>query len=515
MAVAASRVAAPVRLGLDRPGLLLATAVQLINQSELFRAEDLIRRVLAVDPENALAWSCLGSTRERFGDLGGSLEAFERATEAAPSNPLILSNYIFALDRAADTTLEQAHTARRRYNDLVAVPPRPHPNDRDPDRVLRIGYVSGDLRQHSAAFGFGPVLLSHDPSTVEVYVYSVTPEHDWLTEAIRGGVSAWRECVSDTDDELEAKIRADQIDVLVDLSGHSAGNRLPMFARKPAPIQVTAWGYATGTGLDAIDYFFADDVLVLPDEERWYAETVVRLPRAMPYWPADPAEVGEVAPSPTLTNGYTTFGVFNRLGKMTPDCLTLWARVLDAVPTSRLVIKSGGLEHPDLRDQFSGRLNAAGFDRERVTLLGSTERNEHMRSYGQIDLCLDPWPDGGGISTLEAAWMGVPTVTAPWHQIPSRTTASINRELGLDCLTARNPTEYVERAVAADEQRETLADIRSWMRDLMTASAFGSHRLYTAHVERHYRAFWRRWVASGEPSALPPLRLMPEREELR
>jgi predicted O-linked N-acetylglucosamine transferase (SPINDLY family) len=507
--MAVQATAPRVRLGLHRPRLLLMAAVQLINQTRLFDAEALLGRVLEAEPEDATAWSCLGSLKERFGDIDGSLAAFERATAAAPDDPRILSNQIFALDRHPSVTLDRAAEVRRRYNGLVARPPRPHANDRDPDRILRVGYVSGDVRQHSAAFGFGPVLLKHDPSVVEVTVYSVTPETDWLTEAIRSGVPRWRECVSDTDDELEARIRADRIDILVDLSGHSAGNRLPVFARKPAPIQVTAWGYPTGTGLDAVDYLFSDDVCVTPDEERSYAETIVRLPRVMTFWPPDPSVVGDVGPLPLLANGYMTFGVFQRLGKLHPGCLALWARVLAAVSDSRLVVKAPGLEREDVREQFAARLEGAGIERERVALLGSTPHPEHVRAYGQIDLLLDPWPDGGGISTLEAAWMGVPTLTAPWHQVSSRAGMMVNRELGLESLIALNPTEYVERAVAASEQAEELADIRRWMRDLMIASAFGSHALYTRHVERHYRAFWRTWIASSEhPTPQPTLRLV-------
>jgi protein O-GlcNAc transferase len=508
MAVAVESVPS-VQLGLHRPGLLLTAAVQLINRDRLFDAEALLGRVLEHDPENAMAWSCMGSLRERFGDLDGSLQAFERAVGAAPDEPRILSNHIFALDRHPSVTLEQAYAVRRRYNALVERPPLPHANDRDPERVLRVGYISGDVRQHSAAFGWGPVLLKHDASAVEVFVYSVTPETDWLTEVIRGGVPHFRDCVSDTDDELEARIRADRIDILVDLSGHSAGNRLSVFARKPAPIQVTAWGYASSTGLDAVDYLFSDDVCIAPGEERWYAETVVRLPRVMPFWPPDPSVVGDVGPLPALANGHLTFGVFQRLGKLHPGCLALWARILAAVPDSRLVVKAPGLERDENREHFLGRLDAAGFERERVDLLGSTSHDEHVKAYGQIDLALDPWPDGGGISTLEAAWMGVPTLTSPWHQISSRFTTSANRELGLDCLTVSTPTEYVERAVAANEQREALADIRYWLRDLMTASAFGSHRLYTAHTERHYRAFWRRWCAVDDAAtSQPALRLV-------
>lgn len=508
MAVEMAAATPTMRLAFTRPALLLVAAIQQINRGRLFDAEALIGRVLAMDPANGVAWSCLGSIKERLGDIDGSLAAFDRAVEAAPDDPRVLSNRIFALDRHPSVTLERAYEVRRQYNALVARPPKPHPNDRDPERVLRVGYVSGDIRNHSAIYGFGPVLGNHDPSVVEVFVYSVTPESDHLTEAIRSGVPHWRECASDSDDELEAKVRADRIDILVDLSGHSAGNRLPVFARKPAPVQASMIGYATSTGLDAVDYLFADDVCVPPEEERYYAETVVRLPRILTYWPDDPSVVGEVTDLPALANGHLTFGVFQRLGKLHPGCLSLWARVMDAIPTARVVFKSPGLEHEDIREQFAARVEAAGIERERVELLGSTEHAEHMRAYGRVDLILDPWPDGGGISTLEAAWMGVPTLTAPWRQIPSRTGATVNRELGLDCLTARTPTEYVERAVAVSEQIEQLAEIRSWMRDLMTASAFGSHRLYTAKIERHYRAFWRRWVAETSTPTQPALRLV-------
>lgn len=502
-----------VRLGVERPALLLAAAVQLINQNRLFAAQTMLTRVLRDEPENPLAWSCLGSLRERFGDIDGSLDAFERAVAAAPTDPRILSNYLFALDRHPSVTLDRAYDVRRQYNALVAVAARPHANDRDPDRVLRVGYVSGDLRQHSAAFSFGPVLLKHDPSAVETFVYSVTPEPDWLTEAIRGGVQHWRESLADSDDELDARIRADQIDILVDLSGHSAGNRLTVFARKPAPVQVTGWGYITGTGLDAMDYLFADGDTITTDEERYYAETVVRLPRILTYWPTSPDDVGEVTPLPAETNGYLTFGVFQRLGKLHPDCLTLWARLLAAVPDARLLVKSPGLEIEAIRAQFCQRLEAAGFPLPRVTLQGSTPHHDHMRAYGQVDLALDPWPDGGGISTLEAAWMGVPTLTAPWRQIPSRVTTSVMRELGLDCFVAHSPTDYIARAVAANEQHAALAEMRGWLRDLMTASAFGSHALYTRHVERAYRQMWRRWVSDHADDMPPPLRLVPERKE--
>lgn len=495
-------------LRLERPALLVATAIQLVHRNRLADAEALLRRVIERDPSNALALSCLGSVLERFGDLDGALASFERAIEAAPRDARILSNAIFAMDRSVSVTLERASEIRRRYNDLVRVPARPHPNDRDPERRLRVGYVSADFRQHSAVFGFAPVLLKHDPGRIETYVYSNTPETDWATNLLKAQIPQWRDCSHSTDDELDAMIRADQIDILVDLSGHSAGNRLPVFARKPAPVQATLIGYPTGTGLEAVDYLFSDEVLIPPSEEHHYAETVVRLPRGLSFWPLDAEVVGEAGPLPALANGYLTFGVFQRLGKLHDACLSLWARILAEVPDARLLVKAPGLERDDLSALLTRRFAAVGGDTARLDMLGSTPHDEHVRSYARVDLALDPWPDGGGISSLEAAWMGVPTLTAPWRQISSRMTASLNQELGLPRLVASTPDEYVERAVEASAQIEALADIRYWLRDLMTASAFGSHESYTRVIERHYRAFWRRFCGADASAPQTGLRLV-------
>ena len=482
-------------LGCRRAELLLRAANVHANDHRLADAEALVRSALAAEPENPAALANLASLRERRGDHALAERLFSEARARAPRSTRLLSNYIFALDRRPDVTLEEAYAARHRYNEIVAGAWAPHPNDPDSERPLRIGYVSADFKHHSAAYAFGPVLLKHDPARFDVYAYSGVVEPDDLTDIFKAGIPNWRSVAFADDDEVERAIRSDRIDVLVDLSGHSAGNRLAVFARKPAPVQVTAWGYITGTGLDAMDYLLADADTIFPDEERWYAERVVRLERIICYWPKDVDEVGPVQPSPCVANGHLTFGVFQRLGKITPDCTRLWAGVLDAVPDARLIVKSPGLDEVEVRAGLERTFREAGADPARLELRGKSPHTEHLRAYADVDVCLDPWPDGGGISTCEAAWMGVPTLAAPWRQIPSRVTTSINRELGLDQLIVAGPSEYVERAAWLDTQHREIASLRSRLRELMTVSALCDHERYTRAVERAYRDLWRRWCA--------------------
>ncbi len=489
----------------ERPGLIVRAVKNMLNQGDNSRARGALLDLLDQQPDHPQATALLATVYERAGDPEAALPLFERAVELDPSDLDLHSALIFALDQSPDVTLERAYRARRAFNEQVRVDHvEPHLNDRDPERKLRIGYVSNDFKNHSAAFGWAPVLFAHDPQQFELYAYSCAPGADWATEAIKGWVEHWRDAAYWDDDRLEAAIRADQIDVLVDLSGHSSGHRLAVFARKPAPVQITAWGYITGTGLDAMDYILADDVCIRPDEERWYAEEVVRLPRILTYWASDPAAVGEVQPLPADTNGHLTFGVFNRLGKIQPPCVAAWSEILARLPDARLVVKSPGLENKAAHDALLDMFVRAGCDVSRLDFYGLTLKNEHMKQYGSIDVALDPSPHGGGMSTLEAAWMGVPTLTMPHIQIPSRIATTIAAELGLSYLVAESWPDYVGRAVALNGQRDGLRQVRRLLREVMAVSSFGDHGIYTRAVEARYRESWRRWCAGTGPK--PALR---------
>lgn len=496
------------RLGFGRTGMLLHAVQHMFNQSRVHAARTALLEMIEEHPTLAMAHAQLGVAARLMGDAEAAIRHHERALELNPHSVGIHSSHIFTLDQSGDVTLEQAYRARRAFNAALGVEAATgHENDRDPDRPLRVGYVSGDFRYHSAMLGWAPVILAHTRRDFELYGYSTTVyEHDGHTARLCGALHAWRDAADWDDDRLEAQIREDRIDVLIDLSGHSVGNRLRVFARKPAPIQVTAFGYITGTGLDAIDYLFADDVTIRPDEERWYAEEIVRLPRILTSLSPDFAEVGDVPPPPFEANGHLTFGVFNRLGKIQPPCARAWAAILRRLPEARLFIKAPGLDDAAARDGLEAMCQQAGMPLDRLVFAGLTAPNEHLKTIATVDLNLDTSPHGGGMTTLDAAWMGVPTLTLPHIQIPSRIATTINRELGLDYLVAESWDDYVARAVALDGQRAELARVRRLMRDMMSVSAFGDHVGFTRAYEARIRELWRRWCA-GEPSK-PALRVV-------
>ena len=484
------------RLGFERVDLLLTAAENMLAAARLIDADRLYREILGRAPDDLRALLGLASARERIGDMAGSIEMLDRIEQLAPNNAAVICNLIFSHDRRVTSTLEDSYRLRRRFNDIMKKPLRPHTNNRAPGRTLRIGYVSGDFRHHSAVTVFGAMMLKHDAGGFEVYCYSMAAKGDSITDRLRESAKVWHDISIWSDDRLEQQIREDEIDILVDLSGHSAGNRLAVFARKPAPVQVTAWGYITGTGLDAMDYLFADHDTVLPGEEQWYAEEIIRLPRIVSYWPADVESVGPVAPLPCETNGFLTYGVMNRLGKLKPEVIALWARILQAVPDARLIVKAAGLDDEASRLWLQNAFHDAGADLSRLQFRGVSSHVEHLKTFNEIDVGLDPWPDGGGVTTLDALWMGVPSVTLPYRQIASRLTGSFNNELGLPFLNASSPDEYVERAVALNEQRAELAHVRGMLRDMLQASVLCDHESYARHVEDAYREIWRRWCAA-------------------
>ena len=493
------------RLRLERLDLLNRSAQDLTTQARLIEARDILLDVIAADPQNAQAYLHLAVAYESMGAIEDAMAAFDAAKAIEPENPLLVSASVFGCDRTPGATLEDGYTIRRRFNELMvkATPPRlEHQNNRAPDRPLRVGYVSGDLRHHSASKVFGAVLLKHTDA-VQVACYMTLPGEDWLTTTIKQGVAQWRDVSAWSNERLYEQIRADEIDILVDLSGHSAGNRLPVFARKPAPIQVTAWGYITGTGLDAMDYLFADQDTVYPDEQRWYSEEIVYLPRIVSFWPIDPTIIGPVGPLPAFANGHLTFGSLQRVGKLKIQTIELWARILAALPDAKLLVKAGGMEHPAIRGMIQQRFESFGTNLGQLQFRGSSDSLDHQRTYNEVDVALDPWPDGGGVSTLEALWMGVPSVTLPYRQIASRLTTSFQKELGLPWLSASSPDEYVERAVALNDQWQELAVVRSRLRDLMCVSALCDIRAYVAAVESAYRVMWTRWVAQRNGATVP------------
>jgi protein O-GlcNAc transferase len=460
-------------------------------------AIEALHAAVELRPESAAAWSDLGYALTTRGRLPEALAAFERALALAP-DPRIHSNLIFTLDLDPEATRARVFAERRRWNERHAVPLAPavvaHANDPDPDRRLRVGYVSADFRSHSAASVLAPVLLSHDPALIEVVCYADVSRPDEVTERFQAAAE-WRPTVGWSDEAVADQVRADRIDVLVDLTGHSAGNRLLVFARRPAPVQVTAWGYAVGTGLDAMDYFFGDPVTVPPEARAHFSEEIVHLPSIVCFEP--PAGAPAVTALPALARGAVTFGCFNRLAKLSAPALDVWAEILKAVPGARLRLKFTGLDEPvtqaDMRAAFAGR----GVDPGRLEFAGRSARAEHLAAYADVDIALDPFPHGGGVTALEGLWMGVPMMTLAGDRVAGLLGPSFLTTLGLTGWIARTPAEYVERAVAHAADLAALARLRASLRARLSASPLGDAAGYCRAVEAAYRTMWRRWCAGA------------------
>lgn len=465
-----------------------------LAQDRLSEAETSYRRALAITPDYAEALNNLAHLLNSQGEPDDAVACFRRALEIKPDYAEAHSNLIFTLDLTVEVDTFSLQEERKRWGAAHAAhlhPQRSFPNIPDPDRRLRIGYVSADFRGHSAAHVFGAMLVKFDPSRFDVIAYSNTAKEDAMTRHFQQSVTCWRKIVGQSDAVVADLIRQDEIDILVDLSGHSAGNRLLVFARKPAPIQVTAWGYIGGTGIQAMDVFLADPVVVPPDEKRFYTEQVRYLPNVVgAYFPHTFPEVNAL---PALSGKGITFGSFNRLAKVSEAAYQVWAQILLAIPDSRMVLKTAELDDASIRKRVAAHFARAGVAPERIILLGETPRHEHLATFNQVDIALDPFPHGGGVTTLEGLMMGVPVVSLRWPILVGRLSATILATLGLSDWIAETPEQYVEIAIQKAKDLTVLAELRQQLRSLFTSSVIGNPETYVRAVENEYRQLWREW----------------------
>lgn len=458
----------------------------------------------AVDlaPDNADTANNAGLHYMVTGQGAKAAALFRQSLALMPGNEGAHSNLIFALDFDADVDIAAAQAERRRWYAAhgcdrgLPVPTLTWDDvDRDPERRLTIGYVSADFRHHSAAYCFAPVVTGHDRTRFRVLCYSNNPVEDDMTARLRAGVDGWRDIAGAGDADVHRRIRGDGVDILVDLSGHTGGNRLTLFAGKPAPIQISAWGHITGTGVPAIDALLADPEMVRPEERPLFAERVVDLPCALIL--ETPADAPPVAPPPVLSAGRITFGCLNRLSKVTDGTLALWARILATVPGSRLLFKDRVLDNPAARADLLRRLDRLGVPGDRVELLGGSSRAEHLAAYGRVDIVLDPTPYSGGITSCEAIWMGAPVITLAGTTLASRITASILRACGMDELITRTADDYVALAVRLAADPVALSASRAVQRERVGRMPVFDSSRYTAAVETVYRDLWREWCRKG------------------
>lgn len=465
-----------------------------LEQSRNDEAAMAFRRALVLEPGQARFHLALGLSRQMAGDLSGAIHAYRRTLKLDPAHRVAGSNLVVARDfdpsaSMADIGLERREWARRQGRNPDDG--RPHANLPDPDRRLRIGYVSTYFCTSSGAMIYGSIIAAHDPAAVEVFCYSTAAWTDATTTRIRAAAHHWIDCRGLSDGEVAARIRADAIDILVDVDGHSPYNRLPVFAFKPAPLQVTAWGHAGGTGLDTVDYFFVDAVSVRSDEHRHFVEKPYDLPCVLAIEP--PPEAPPVSPPPVLTRGHITFGCFNRMAKVSSSVLRVWAEIMHRVPDSRLLLKGRMLDDRTLRHRLESEMLSLGIATGRLDLRGATSHETHLAMHAEADIALDPFPLGGGVTTIEALWMGLPVVTLLGDGIFGRPTAAVLASAGLGELVASDLDGYVSLAamLAADPAR--LRDYRQSLRQKLSSAPVANIGLYTRAVEAAYRQIWREW----------------------
>ncbi len=487
-----------------RPGYPLALAglgALHYGQGNYVEAAQCCRDALAGNPTLSAARFTLGVSLQLAGEPQAAREHLE-AVLADGTVPLSAwSQHLLCLNYLSSVSPEELTEAHRRYGARLPCPAAPvHANVPDPDRRLRIGYLTVEFREHLGGYFLMPLFEHADRERFEIVGYSGLPPaaYDSRTIWFRERCDLWRPIEGLGDEALAEHIRADGIDILVDLAGHSGLNRLPALAGHPAPVQITWLGYPNTTGLPAMDYRLVDavsDPEGVADAQA--TESLVRLPGCF-LGLRPPDQAPDVTPLPSLGGGTFTFGSFNAPAKTTPEVLRLWARILAAAPDSRLLLKDRAFDRPAAAAAMRQRCADAGIASERVGLIGWTAtRDAHLAAYGQVDLALDPFPYNGTITTCDALWMGVPVLTMPGDRHAARVGASLLRAAGLTPFIADGPDDYVARAVAIAGDRTRLALVRSSMRERLKGSILCDGRRFVADLEAVYRRLWRRWCENG------------------
>jgi protein O-GlcNAc transferase len=472
-------------------------------------AEESYRRALALKPDLHLAHGNLGVPLNTLGRVAEAEASFRRALELEPDFREARSNLLFALNYTGELSraelFEEHRSWARRHEAPVATLRLSHANNRDPLRRLRVGYVSPDFRRHSVAYFIEPLIARHDRGAFEVYCYSNVLTPDGMTGHLMELSDTFREIVGMSDAQAAELVRADSIDILVDLAGHTAAGRLGLFALKPAPVQVTYLGYPNTTGLAAIDWRLTDIHADPPgDGDEFHSERLARLPRTfLCYQP--PPEAPAVQSPPSFKRGHITFGSFNTLPKITPEVIGAWARLLNRVPGSRLLLKAVGLGNVFGRERLLLEFLRLGISEDRLAFLPKVgDFNGHLACYHEVDIGLDPFPYNGATTTCEALWMGVPVITLSGDRHSARVGVSLLSNLGLDGLIANCVDEYLEIAIELASDANRLGSLRSTMRARVAASALRDESGFCREVERAYRQMWSHWTGYSTGTADAP-----------
>ena len=498
---------------------LLSEAAELTRQGLLEEAGEILTKsadhltnTLDFDKGDATLWHNFARHLVMTGETQQLLDLMPKMIDIRPWDAALSSHLLFILHHLPDLAPQMILEEHKRWARIHTPASRArtsHSNIPDPNRRLRIGYISPDFRTHPVAFFFESVLDGHDGEKVETYGYGNAADPDCVTQKFKHKFNHYRNIYGLDDAEAIQLIEQDEIDILVDLAGHTNNHRLGVLSYKPAPVQVTYLGYPGTTGVTAVDYRLSDNLTNPPDSQEFYTEELLRLGEIFTcYRPPECAPA--VTPLPADEKGYITFGSFKNNCKINPQLIALWAEVLKATENSQLLLRFERGDDEAIQSHYHRQFERSGIASDRIRISGWKPFDEHLRFYGQVDIALDTWPFNGHTTTCHALWMGVPVISLVGQSHASRIGLSILNSIGLEFFAASNPGEYVSKAAALAQNRQSLAKIRATMRQRMAASTLCNPKKFTEALELVFRKIWRRWcdthnsqVAGDRPETTP------------
>jgi predicted O-linked N-acetylglucosamine transferase (SPINDLY family) len=455
------------------------------------------RRVLELKPDFVEVHNNMGNALRAIAQYSAAVASYRHAIELKPDFLEAFDALLFNLAESETVDAASLFAEHCRFGEQFEAPLRSkwpqHSNERQPERCLQVGFVSGDLYLHSIANFIEPILahLAGQPQLV-LHAYHNSTIEDAVTQRLRGYLRHWHSVAGVPDEELAQRIQNDGIDILIDLSGHTALNRLLTFARKPAPVQVSWMGYPGTTGLQAMDYYLSDRFFLPAGQfDDQFTEKIVHLPASAPFQPSEQAP--PVNTLPALTNGFVTFGSFNRPSKISRSVLALWAQLLRALPDSRMLL--GAMAKDGENDAMVQWFAQEGIERSRLSFHPVCAMDVYLGLHHQVDICLDTFPYNGGTTTLHALWMGVPTLNLTGSTTASRTGASILGHLGLQGFIAHDKEDFVQKGGSWAGNLAALSDVRASLRERFAQSAAGQPAVVAAGLDRALRTMWQRWCA--------------------
>lgn len=492
-AIAAFKQARALRPNWAEPNISLGNLY--VTHERFDEALEAFSHAGRVEPNNAEPQSLMGSIFSRLGNLKKGAEHFLESVRLNPRNFVAHSNLLLALNYDPDidpNLLLQEHRWFDRLQGQGLSPIPPHVNLRDPERPLRIGYISPDFRRHAVAWFMLPVFRAHDPNLFKLYGYANQSELDPITEEFRSYCAGWKQITTMNDAQVVEQMRADGIDILVDLAGHTSGNRLTVLTRRPAPVQVTYLGYPNTTGLQAVQYWITDAAADPPELPAYCTEEVVRLAGCFCCFAPPDGLVASDSP-PCVAKRHVTFGLLHKMAKYNGMMIDLWTRVLKAVPTSRLMIHRDSLDR-SVQERLLGEFVKCGIAADRIELVKQTAKEgAHYAAYAKVDISLDSLPWSGHTTSCESLWMGVPFVTLRGSRHAGRMSASILQTVGLKELIAENPDQFVQICAELAGDTARLLRYRKELRQRVSQSSLCDPKGFTRGLEAAYRQIWRKW----------------------